>query len=874
MNNKFSTKLKSAATIIMILLMASVAIFAIQTQPVQAQEGPAHGGDVGGYEGPTTIPAGQTADYTIHDLAFLSVSPHKIGLGQELLINVWITFPSGEGKYMVGYKVTITAPDGTKKDVDLHSYVADGTSWFTYVPEQIGEYKFQFFFLGEYFPAGYYSNGAYSLTRTGAFASAIYNPSDYCTPAQSDVRTVIVQNELVASWQSPLPTDYWTRPIEPNNREWAAIAGNYPWSEFIGGANAWSDEYYGPFITAPNTPHILWKQQGALSGIIGGEAGQYSTSGGAGTPSVIYQGRCYQTVTKVMTVQNLTAAPPTLRLQPTSVAECYDLRTGQIYYDIPVADGGITPTKIAYYKGTGEASGVTVDLFTVSGTGTNIRLYKINPYTGAVTSNISIPNIGTVEMFYRNGYYLSYLSFRNNQVTNGNITLTKSTTGFLVNWTVQGTSTNFTTRIASNISVTIPNSYRTLYEIGSYGALAAYDPDTGITINQNRFIYGGFYGSSYEAVNLVTGQALWNVSTDVNLMESAYRPTNAWCRHGIYVAEMERGYWQARDEFTGKILWETQMNDAPWGEFWMYDEAAYADIIIGTGYTGVWALNETNGAIVWHYVDPAVPFESPYNSANGTIDCYSVQNVRIADGKVYVSNSEHTPSAPATRGWGLMCLNVTTGEKLWKISGTLMNPGPAADGYMVASSSYDGFMYVMGKGPSQTSVTAPQTAVATGSKVLIQGTVLDMSPAQPGTPCISDANMDTWMDYKHLQMPANGYYHNITVTGVPVALYAIDSNGNPASIGTATSDSSGSYQIEWTPPAEGLYKITATFAGSNSYGSSWAETGLTAGPSPTPAPTLSPVQAPIDYTMTIVGMGVAIIAVVLIVGALIFMRRK
>ena len=71
-------------------------------------------------------------------------------------------------------------------------------------------------------------------------------------------------------------------------------------------------------------------------------------------------------------------------------------------------------------------------------------------------------------------------------------------------------------RIVSNITVTIPNSYRTMYEIGGYGALAAYDPDTGITINQNRFIYGGYYGSSYEAVNLVTGQSLWNWSSDVN----------------------------------------------------------------------------------------------------------------------------------------------------------------------------------------------------------------------------------------------------------------------------------------------------------------------------------------------------------------------
>jgi hypothetical protein len=125
-----------------------------------------------------------------------------------------------------------------------------------------------------------------------------------------------------------------------------------------------------------------------------------------------------------------------------------------------------------------------------------------------------------------------------------------------------------------------------------------------------------------------------------------------------------------------------------------------------------------------------------------------------------------------------------------------------------------------------------------------------------------------------MQMPADGYYHNETVTGVPVALYAIDSNGNPASIGTATSDTSGNYQFEWTAPAPGLYKITATFAGSDSYGSSWAETGLSVGAAATATPTTTQASQQVDYTMTIIGMGIAIIIVVIIVGALILLRRK
>ena len=852
---------KTTAIIVTILMVASIVVM---TLPAQAQE-TAHGGQpVLGYEGPTTVPAGQTPDFTITSSAFLSVSPNPVGVGQELLVNVWTTFPSGEGKYQVGYKVTITKPDATTETVNLKSYVADGTSWFTYVPQQIGTWKFQFDFAGEWFPAGYWDDGQYSATRTGSFSGAIFNPSVYVSPASATPAIITVQSDLVASWQSPLPTGYWTRPIQPNNREWNVIAGNYPWEGRLGGAEAWNDGYYGPFVTAPNTPHIVWKEQAAIAGIIGGETGNYAVQGGAGTPSVIYQGRCYQTMT--IQIDNV----------PTSAAVCYDLRTGKQYYAIPTARGGITPTHISYFRGSdtsvpgaGEAAGMTVDLHTVSGG----RLYKINPLTGAVTANITLPSgLGTAEFFYNYGYYLSYASYRNNQVNNSGIVVTKSTTGNLVNWSVQGSSSNFTSRIRSNITVTIPGSYRTLYQIGSYGAMAAYDPDTGITINQNRFIYGGYYGSSLEAVSLLTGQALWNWSSDVNVMESAYRPTNAWCRHGIYIAEMEKGYLKAWDEFTGRVLWESHIPDLPWGEFYLYDEAAYQDMVLVTGYTGIWAFNETNGNIVWHHNDQAVPFETPYSSGNFSQASYSVQTIRVADGKVYVANSEHTPSLPATRGWGLICLNVTTGAKLWKIMGTAMGPGPAADGYMVVSSSYDGTRYVLGKGMSQTTVTAPLTTVAKGSSVLIQGTVMDLSPASPNTPCISDDTMDTWMDYLHLQMPIDGIWHNETVKGVPVMLLAIDSNGNPANIGTAESDSSGAYQIAWTPPAEGIYKVTATFAGSNSYGSSWAETGLSVGPAPT-TPETPTYPTPVDNTMLLYGILVAVIIAIILALVALFRKR-
>jgi hypothetical protein len=866
-----------ASVILLALLMTSI----YAALPVKAQEVDTHGGPPGGgYEGPTTIPAGQTADFTIQDLAFLSVSPNPIGVGQTALVNMWITFPSGEGKYMTGYKVTITRPDGTTEDVNLKSYVADGTSWFQFVPQTAGEYKFKFSFAGEYFPAGYYRDGKYSESRTGDFASAIFNPSVYCAPAESRVVTLTVQTDFVLSWSSALPTDYWSRPIQPNNREWNVIAGNYPWNEanVVGvTGNAWHDNYYGPFIPAVNTPHIVWKSVNAMSGIIGGETGQYSMLTGPGTPSVIYMGRCYQTVTK-MTSQLING---TYRQIPALVATCYDLRTGQTYYDIPINDGGITPTHIAYWRssdtavpGAGEAAGYTVELHTISGG----RLYKVNPLTGAITANISLPtfsgNGANIEIFYRDGFYYSFQGINTTTATPAtNITVTTSYGGFFIKWSEQGTSTNFTSRIESNVSVILPLSYRTIYQTSTYGNVGAgIDYESMISVQQHRFIYGGFYGSFFTATDLTTGRVLWNITTPVSSMESAYRPTNEWVRHGRYIAEMERGYLQAWDLRTGKELWKCEIPDWPWGEFWMYDEAAYNDLIFATGYTGVWAINETTGTVAWHYVDPAIPFETPYTSQAINGSNYAVQDIRVIGDKVYVSNNEHTPTMPATRGWGMFCLDANTGAFQWKLSGTRMVAAASADGYLTAGSSYDGTMYVLGKSPSKTTVSAPQTAITQGGSIVITGTVLDQALAAPDTPCVADESMGTWMDYLHLQMPIDGIYHNVTIKGVPVSLDAVDPNGNYVHIGDTTSDMSGTFSFMWTPDNVGKYTVMATFKGSNAYGSSYGETaiGVVNAPAVTPTPTATPiVQQPVE--LYIAGSTIAIIIAIALVG---LMLRK
>ncbi len=99
-----------------------------------------------------------------------------------------------------------------------------------------------------------------------------------------------------------------------------------------------------------------------------------------------------------------------------------------------------------------------------------------------------------------------------------------------------------------------------------------------------------------------------------------------------------------------------------------------------------------------------------------------------------------------------------------------------------------------------------------------------------------------------------------SATGVSVSIDAIDPNGNFVHVGNAVSDANGFYCLQVNTnqlgAGPGTYKVIATFAGSESYGSSTAEAAFTVNPAPaqggkvqpsivpTAAPTAPPVVTP------------------------------
>ena len=504
------THITTAATLI--FLMASVML--VTTAPVQAQlaaEQPVSG----------PLPSGVTPDAIVTIRPFLSFRPTVVGLGQTVLVNLFVTPAPGPGRKLLDYKVTITEPDGTKDVRTMDSLVDDGTAWFEFVPDQLGEWTLKFEFPGTYLPPGRYFEGDIIDASSGG---SVYTESAYYQPVSTQEQTLTVQEQVVASWPpAALPTDYWTRPVSAVNREWAPILGNYPWPY---GNDDY--DYAGPFVIAPNTAHVVWKRQGGVYGLVGAEMGSWTLDpsaviggAGGGNPKVIYAGRAYETYSK-----------PGVG----SVAECYDIRTGQEFYQIPTSDGGVTPQYVSY-------TDRGVELLALSGG----RLLKIDPWTGLVTTDVSVSPVSSGT--FVNGQY--FLSTQN--LGGGNYCL--------INWTSAGTSSNFASRIVSNISWPWSNLGTTQ------------DFDAGVAVLISGITKAGAYvGQTIRATSLVTGSELWNTTIEEPQFSSSCNVAD----HGMVAVHTDRGYFRCFDLQSGHEVWRSEQFDYPWDApgFGAYDIAS------------------------------------------------------------------------------------------------------------------------------------------------------------------------------------------------------------------------------------------------------------------------------------------------------------
>jgi hypothetical protein len=165
--------------------------------------------------------------------------------------------------------------------------------------------------------------------------------------------------------------------------------------------------------------------------------------------------------------------------------------------------------------------------------------------------------------------------------------------------------------------------------------------------------------------------------------------------------------------------------------------------------------------------------------------------------------------------------------------------------------------------------------VTNGATALIKGNVFDQSPISIGTPAVSDSSMSEQMDYLHMQN-ATLLNNPPKEVGVPVTLTATDPNGNPITIGTTTTDSAGNYAINFVPDKVGIYKITATFAGTDGYFTSNSETALSVTALASTAPTQSSIAVgtTTDSLMIVLIAGIIAIIIAIVLVGLVLIKRK
>jgi hypothetical protein len=319
----------------------------------------------------------------------------------------------------------------------------------------------------------------------------------------------------------------------------------------------------------------------------------------------------------------------------------------------------------------------------------------------------------------------------------------------LINWTITGTSANFASRVAGN----------TTYARSALPTNQLTDWNVGIGCTATSITEGGmFVGQTITAFDLYTGEQRWTKTID----EPLFSNTANVADHGQIAILSAKGYYVAYDLRTGSETWKTRSLDYPW------DEPAWGSYSVTSGYgqlywvaqTGIYAIDWKDGNINWKFEKESPPFETPYINTKGQSVYPFNAPCLCADGKLYAYSSQHTPEAPFYRGQPTVCIDVFTGDEVWSISGLNGDNNmrraqldmAVADGYLTVGTR-DGYMYTFGRGESATTVSASQVPLTAGQKALITGTVLDLSPAQPDTPCVSKDSMDAMMAHIHVQTP-------------------------------------------------------------------------------------------------------------------------
>ena len=823
--------------------------------------------------------------WKIPTYAYIVVSPNPIGVGQTVNVNFWINAPPPTAAAQYGDRwsnltVVITKPDGTTEKLGPYQSDTTGGTFTTYTPTQTGNYTFQCFFGGDVLKG---LNPAPGTIVTNAFVNDTFLPSE-----SKKYMLTVQEDPIPYAPTAALPTEYWTRPIYAENNAWFTIAGNWlgtAASTFA--ATGMRDLYgnYNPYTTAPNTAHILWTKPAAFGGTIGGEYGGELTGNYYSTSQyepkfapIIMNGILYYTEWPGSSTHytgwkalNLKTGEIIWTKNTTDILRCGQIvnmitpnQYGGLAYlwSIPRGQGGYMAAQTQYNMWdamTGDwiltiANATTMSLTSDEG-GNLVGYYASSNSTGRylnMWNSTRCINIGQGGFYYGGG-----TSPADNWMwrpTEGRIIDFKNG----IQWTAP-----IDTNISGNPITLGISAVSDDYILMSQASVAG----------SSFFQAGWIIQAGYSRID---GHRLWGPLNRTEIMNSRVLYGHTSAGDGIWIefdaaALTATGYNLA----TGNKVWGPidLPNVSPYSS--LGENYQYAD---GTTYLwtyggDVYAIQQSDGKILWEYHTPPAGYESPY----GANSLWTFTVGTVADGKLFVPEG-HMYSPPLFHNAHQLAINTTDGSLVWQIEAFDVTSAPAiADGVMVTLNAYDNQLYAWGKGPTKLNVDAPAVGVTTTTPITISGSIYDISSGANqeasaarfpnGLPAVSDESMTPYMEYVYMQQEKP-----TDTTGVPISLDVIDGNGNYRHIGTVTSDASGKFGFTWTPDISGDFKVIATFAGSESYWGSSDEAFFTAAEAPTPAPTQTQVAAP-PTEMYLVGSTIAIIIAIAMVGLLI-LRKK
>jgi outer membrane protein assembly factor BamB len=819
---------------------------------------------------PTTA---QTTQYTKEVYPFCGASPNPVGIGQTIILHIGITdqltWTLYNGLGWQGITVTVTKPDNTTETLGPFTADTTGGTGTTYIPTMLGTYYFQ-------------TNFPQTFVKTAQ--STIPHDNTTLLAASSPKTAVIVQQEPKGYYPDlPLPTDYWTRPIDSQLRQWSTIAGN------------WADappNLIADYNSAPLTAHTLWAKQLYTGGVIGGDWGDLGQGltppydvgqnfemgdayegwwGSSGTGPIIIAGRLYYNQ----------FASATNHYSYDSIV-CVDLHTGKELFEI-------NNTKLAFgqimFWGSFNHDGAYAYLWSTNGTTWN----AYDPFTGQwiyrytnVPSGTRYEDVAGNILIYTvnlNGGYMTL--WNSTKCVNPQNALSSADGSWGGNSRAVGGKTYDAATAGYEWNKTIPKMS------GSVAKILGQDRVIGSNMATEAPATANIW-----AISLALGQegtVLYNTTWATPTDWTKGNKVVQWMAFSsqdemgtLYDKEGNVNY--GVDLTTGKLAWGPSsppqyyldsFEDTKSGARLIYEGKLYCASCSGI----VYCYDVKTGATLWNF-----SMTTPYQEIQWANQWWC-RPLFVSGDKIYVAHYEHSPNTPMPRGAPFVCLNATTGEVIWRIEGMYRSTrwgGRAiiGDSIMATLDTYDLRLYGVGKGPSAMTIDAPMNAVTVGDSVDLRGTITDISPGTQdegikmrfpnGVPAVSDKSMSDWMlyVYKQFARPENA-------TGLTVSIDAIDPNNNYVHLADATSDFSGLFHcVLKTPNVPGEYTIVAKFAGSDSYYPSQSETSMVVSDvAATPSP--QPIQTGTDNTQTIIASTIAIIIAIAIVGALIvLMLRK